>query len=362
MALELFTIFYFIISAGLIYPPAEFVAVGLTIENLFSKFLGNPLENILQYHLKRSILSLFVYSMLPLVYILMILYLNYVEFSFLFSDTSLIIKCFTTTAIVLPMFAMYQIYNWVSNNYKSHPTVQNLSKFASESENWETLASEINTEYRRITKVSLKINPIVTLVVTDSWVLKICPFVTHIAKLEDTNIQVVESRLFSLAQDYSENQVLKLEVKSRNNKFENFNILLNILAFRELESQLQRRIPISTGITIHRTDAEQFIHEFKKVVNENPKYHPTEESEERCIGCFQALPDVKLKKNCQDVNEAQNCTTCQCRPSWCLQCMGQWFASRQDPEKKSEWMSSKCTCPMCRSIFCVLDVHLLENN
>lgn len=36
------------------------------------------------------------------------------------------------------------------------------------------------------------------------------------------------------------------------------------------------------------------------------------------------------------------------------------FASRQDQEKPETWLSSKCTCPMCRSTFCILDVSMLH--
>jgi hypothetical protein len=37
------------------------------------------------------------------------------------------------------------------------------------------------------------------------------------------------------------------------------------------------------------------------------------------------------------------------------------FASRQDQNHPETWMSSKCTCPLCRSCFCMLDVCQVQS-
>lgn len=36
------------------------------------------------------------------------------------------------------------------------------------------------------------------------------------------------------------------------------------------------------------------------------------------------------------------------------------FASRQDPSTPETWLSSKCTCPVCRAKFCILDVSSVK--
>lgn len=77
---------------------------------------------------------------------------------------------------------------------------------------------------------------------------------------------------------------------------------------------------------------------------------------DQCIGCFQVKPNLKLQKLCEEVPDQPNCTSCYCRPMWCVDCMGRWFASRQDQEHQNKWLSSKCTCPMCRATFCMLDI------
>ena len=79
---------------------------------------------------------------------------------------------------------------------------------------------------------------------------------------------------------------------------------------------------------------------------------------ESCIGCMVQDSNVKLQKLCASSgNEA--CINCFCRPMWCLECMGKWFASRQDQHSPGDWMSCTSPCPTCRAKFCVLDVSLL---
>lgn len=46
----------------------------------------------------------------------------------------------------------------------------------------------------------------------------------------------------------------------------------------------------------------------------------------------------------------------------CSSCLARWFASRQEQSERETWLSSKASCPMCRSIFCILDVSPLEES
>lgn len=82
-------------------------------------------------------------------------------------------------------------------------------------------------------------------------------------------------------------------------------------------------------------------------------YQPQEA--DTCIGCMQKESDIKLVKLC-DSTGVEQCVQCYCRPMWCLECMGKWFASRQDQQRPEVWMSGSSPCPTCRAKFCVLDV------
>lgn len=60
-----YTLFYCLISGCIIYPPVEFVSTGLTIKTIFANWLGSETESFINYHIRRSVLTLFVHSLLP---------------------------------------------------------------------------------------------------------------------------------------------------------------------------------------------------------------------------------------------------------------------------------------------------------
>ncbi|ENN78049.1 hypothetical protein YQE_05486, partial [Dendroctonus ponderosae] len=80
MSAELiFTIFYLLISFGIVYPPEEFISAGFTIGNWFGKLLGSEDENFIRFHIKKSMLNLVVYSCLPIIYVALLYLLGFVD-------------------------------------------------------------------------------------------------------------------------------------------------------------------------------------------------------------------------------------------------------------------------------------------
>lgn len=65
-SLYIYSLFYFLISACIFYPPIEFVAAGLTLKDVFRDLFGCENEFFIQYHIRRSVFTLFIHSMLPL--------------------------------------------------------------------------------------------------------------------------------------------------------------------------------------------------------------------------------------------------------------------------------------------------------
>jgi hypothetical protein len=61
-----YSLAYLLFSSCIIYPPNEFISAGLTIKNIFANLLGNENEYFVQYHIRRSIVTLLVHSILPL--------------------------------------------------------------------------------------------------------------------------------------------------------------------------------------------------------------------------------------------------------------------------------------------------------
>lgn len=358
----IFTVAYFLLSICLIYPPTEFVSAGVTIENLFSFTLGNQHEGFVLYHLKRHCLILILYSLLPIEYIILSYFLGYTDFLYdFYQSTPILSSCFLTFAFILPASSIYQVLNWKRNNYEKHPGVINISKFCNNNVDWKTVANNIDMEYRSIDKICLQTSTIVTVVVTENWIIKVSPLTMNVVHQSDASLVVKEANTFDITTNNTVSvQYLNIEVKSERQGVEPFIIRINASDFRDLKDRVARSITILPNVKFHQSVIEQFVDVFKETINNNPRYE-TNEISDRCIGCMTVDPNVKLQKLCEDSSEGPDkCTNCYCRPMWCSDCMAKWFASRQEAERVNTWLSSKCTCPMCRATFCMLDVCLLN--
>ena len=62
----LFTLFYILFSACFIFPPSEFVSLGLTVESLFSNWVKNESDCFIHHHIRRTVATLLTHSCIPL--------------------------------------------------------------------------------------------------------------------------------------------------------------------------------------------------------------------------------------------------------------------------------------------------------
>lgn len=355
-----YTLFYLLLCFCLIYPPTEFVSLGFTFSKMFSCYLGPEQNSFIRYHIKRVNLYLLLYSLLPFMYILIFFFLGLQrEIIFIFWH-NLTWKIFSTTSVALPLLALYQIKQWIDCNYEKHPIVQNLIKFCGSDTTWQNVALDIDREFRSYDKIIIQTSPITQVLVTENWILKVTPLNIFAAYQSDTRLSVKEANNYRIShQDSTETQYLNIEVICDRHNIDPFIIRINSNDFQDLQDRVTRTINIPSDVRFQINVTEQFLQIFKQTIKNNLTYN-SEEILDPCIGCLQARPNIKLLKNCQNVS-TNNCTTCYCRPMWCINCMGKWFASRQDPNEQSRWLSSKCSCPLCRATFCILDVCLLSD-
>ncbi|XP_050506847.1 E3 ubiquitin-protein ligase TM129 [Diabrotica virgifera virgifera] len=352
-----FTVIYFLISICLIYPPTEFITAGVTIPNIFSFLLGNEHENFIGYHINKSCLYLIFYSVLPIGYLILSFFLG---FNNVITDLSLSIpllpSCFFTFAVILPIISVMEAWKWTTDRCERHPIVLNLTKFCNNNVNWKSVATNIDMEFRSIEKICLQTSAVVTVIVTENWIIKVSPLTMNIVHQSDASLVVKEADTFDLSPDNTTVQYLNIEVKSERQGVDPFIIRINASDFRDLKDKVARSIRILPNVKFHQTVVEKFVDVFNETIKLNPRYE-TNEISEQCNGCMQAQPNVKLQKLCEESPEVENkCTNCYCRPMWCSDCMAKWFASRQEADRVNTWLSSKCTCPMCRATFCMLDV------
>lgn len=144
-----FSLVFILFAFGIIYPPTEFESIGLTINNVFSTFLGSIEIEFVQYQLRRTCFTLFIHAILPTLYCFCyhLKFGELIEYNAHSFPRFVLWNSFILFATVLPIASAGIIYHWCKSNYEMHPITQNLRKYG----NWKQVASDINTEYRRYT-------------------------------------------------------------------------------------------------------------------------------------------------------------------------------------------------------------------
>ncbi|XP_024889457.1 E3 ubiquitin-protein ligase TM129-like isoform X1 [Temnothorax curvispinosus] len=363
-AVLFYTLFYLLMSGCIIYPPTEFVSAGLTVKDVFANWLGSENEFFVQYHIRRSVATLLLHSALPLGYVLGLLFFDHIDAEkLLLNDGNYLGPLIVLCATIVPLYTLNKVFEWSVNNWATHPIAKNLSVYGNNNTPWTSVASDINTEYRRIDKIVIVTNSVTRVIATDNWIIKITPYKLQVAHQSDATLVVNKSDVHFMSPTTRDQvQFINIQVKPMRAMAQEFDIRLNALDFKDLQDKVSRPIAVLHNIRFHRTLLDRFIDTFKEEVDKNPFYDTAEELGQ-CIGCMQALSNVKLNRLCNSTEnrDVDDCTTCFCRPMWCIECMAKWFASRQDEDTPETWLSSKCTCPLCRARFCVLDVCLVRN-
>ncbi|XP_072291720.1 E3 ubiquitin-protein ligase TM129 isoform X3 [Eucyclogobius newberryi] len=275
-----FTLAYWVFCLCFVFTPNEFRSAGLTVQNLFSSWLGSEDMGFVQYHIRRSSVTLLVHSALPLGY-----YLG---------------MCLA--------------------------------------------APEHHMEH----------------------ILEVSTYSVSMALQSQCQVSMVHSRQHHMSPDSaSPTQILTLKVDSTNRSMSPFHIRLNSIEYSELRDKLHSPVQNLTNVVIYQSVSELFLDTFRAQVQDNPMYSlPRGQELEPCIGCMLVAANVKLLQLCQsqDSDSDSDCQRCQCRPMWCVSCMGRWFASRQNQQRPETWLSSKVPCPTCRANFCVLDVCVVRSS
>ncbi|XP_067454568.1 E3 ubiquitin-protein ligase TM129 isoform X1 [Thunnus thynnus] len=359
-----FTLAYIVFSLCFVFTPNEFRSAGLTVQNVFSSWLGSEDAGFIQYHVRRTSVTLLLHSALPLGYYMGMCiaapekHLGYIH---QVSDSW---RAFLLLSLSLQLASWTLIIYWSRYHWHNHPVSRVLQAHVQPPHSsWGSVASNINTEFRRIDKFATGA-PGARVIITDSWVLKVTTYHVYMALQSDCHVTVTGSRQHHLNPDSaSPIQFLTLRVDSINPAVRPFDIRLNSTEYAELREKLHAPIRNSANIVIHQTISELFLETFRAQVDLNQPYTlPDGQEVEPCIGCMQVPAGTKLVRLChaEGADNESECQQCFCRPMWCLSCLGRWFASRQDQQRPETWLSSRVPCPTCRAKFCILDICVVH--
>ncbi|XP_074064809.1 E3 ubiquitin-protein ligase TM129-like [Macrotis lagotis] len=355
-----FTLAYIVFSVCFVFMPNEFHSAGLTVQNLLSGWLGIEDVAFVQYHLRRTTVTMLVHSLLPLGYYLGMCFAASEKQLYYFNQAPEGWKLFLLLSVSFPSITCTVAYYWSRNRWEHHPLARTLALHALPQSGWRAVASSINTEFRHIDKFATGA-PGAWVIVTDTWVMKVNTYRIHVAQQQDIHLTVTESCQQELSPDSNlPVQFLTIQVASINPLVKTFDIWLNSTEYGELREKLHAPIHNAANVVIHQSLGDMFLETFTSLVETNPPYSiPSSQELEPCIGCMQTRANIKLVKNCQEL-DAGEWQQCYCHPMWCLTCMGKWFASRQDQQHPETWLSNHVPCPTCRSKFCILDVCIIH--
>ncbi|KAF5397271.1 Transmembrane protein [Paragonimus heterotremus] len=406
----LYTLLFCLFVFCTVYPPLEFVAAGVTLENIFGPLLGSENLFFFEYHIRRTTMLRVVWSF----YILLCYFM---------------MRCLSETVVlaspnVHPPFTLWDIVLWIGiacatcicshtylvwyagGKWSGHPTIISLRKLANSTfennrtensfeERWHSFVSNINAECRRPANFVASHAGLTSswpgrrLIVTDSWIL-----LSHFTKFQivrqsaDQLIAVLVSTSSVLdtgsltegGRPAGESLGTQVMVTVR---LADVNTGACLLTFSlpasnldALRAKLQCPLICAAGVQLEPTIVQRFIGAFSEVVEENGTCAAALDLEiDQCIGCMNQPANVILQKRCDPEAQAAldaaigitlpyvpPCGTCHCRPMWCMECMARWFASRQTEAHRppSVWLSGRVPCPTCRAIFCARDVTRLE--
>ncbi|KAL6118040.1 tmem129 [Pungitius sinensis] len=356
-----FTLAYVVLSLCFVFTPNEFRSAGLTVQNLFSSWLGSEDVGFIQYHVRRTSITLLVHSALPLGYYMgMCIAAPEKNLGYFHKQVSDSWRAFLLLSLCIQLTSWTLVIYWSRHHWHNHPICRALQAHIQPPHpGWGSVATSVNTEFRRIDKFATGA-PGARVIVTDSWVLKVTTYHVYMALQSECHVTVTQSRQHQLSPDLtSPAQILTLRVDSINPAVKPFDIRLISTEYAELREKLHAPIRNSPNVVIHQTMSELFLDTFRAHVDLNQPYTlPSGQEMEPCIGCMQVPANIKLVRLCQaeGAPNVSECQQCFCRPMWCLSCLGRWFASRQDQQRPETWLSSRVPCPTCRATFCVLDI------
>ncbi|CAH8596920.1 unnamed protein product [Schistosoma margrebowiei] len=418
----LYTLLFGLLVFCIMAPTTEFISAGVTLENLFNRFLGNESLYFVQYHLKRTVMIRLFSSSLVFLYFMFMQCLSKnvaisapnISFPFTIWDVILWIGIGSLSVIGSHTYLVW----YGSGTWYGHPTILSLKRIIMESlpdsqlsssstapsslSNGafsvaiKALISSINSEYQRSDKFVAGQGSLSTnwsgrrFVITDSWILTSRFTEFKILKQSSENMLAVVVSAFSVLDPSSLTQGGQPDGESLGVqtivtvRFIRTDTGVCLLSFGlpasnldELRSKLRFPLIQAQGVQLEPTIIQRFIEAFTQVVDENqPVNLPAGYELEQCIGCMVQQVNVTLNRQCESsltpsssssaINSNQSldsnqCGICYCRPLWCLECLARWFASRQTNMRcpPTQWLSGRVPCPTCRTYFCARDVSRL---
>lgn len=121
-----------------------------------------------------------------------------------------------------------------------------------------------------IDKICIQTNPIIKVIATENWVIKLTPLTMFIVHQSDASLVVNQTDTHQISPQNNAAQYVNIEVKSARNNVEPFVIRINALDFKDLQDRVARTITVLPNVVFHKTLLDQFVDAFKEAIRNNP--------------------------------------------------------------------------------------------
>ncbi|KAG0710686.1 Transmembrane protein 129 [Chionoecetes opilio] len=358
------SVVYWLLALIVLFPPCEVAAAGLTIEALLGHWLGSESITLVQYHMRRTAVTLIIHTLLLPGYVVTLMKSEPWVWDFLDVQVHSHTSALLLLASLIPTAVLgWVVADWWRSGWCRHPLAARLAVYAPSNspEAWKSVASDINTEFRRVDKFTSGVSSVYQVVATDNWLLKVTAYQVQLLHLRDAVLSLEGAHTTHGPEPATAPpaQLLTIKVMSVREGAPSFSIRLNSLEFGELERKIVNPVVNARHIVIQQSLSDFFLETFMETIRLNPPATPSTTERNLCFGCQQTSANVRLERRCGATEGSNGCQECHCRPMWCVSCLGKWFASRQDQHHPESWLGSRCPCPTCRSTFCLLDVSLI---
>ncbi|OON18310.1 hypothetical protein X801_05839 [Opisthorchis viverrini] len=327
----LYTLLFWLFVVFTIYPPLEFIAAGVTLENIFGRFLGSENVFFFEYHLRRTAMLRVVCSFYLLLYYGVMrslspsVVLNSPNIQPPFTLWDLIL--WTGIASFTFLCSHTYIVWYAQGAWSGHPTVISLKKLSDSTKtegqssdppdhSWLSYVSSINAECRRPDKFVASQGGLSSswpgrrVIVTDSWILTSHFTKFRVVKQSSDELIAVVASASSVFDTNSFTEGGRPAGESLGTqtmvtvRFANVHTGACILSFGllasnldALRSKLQCPLIHAEGVQLEPTVVQRFIEAFTRVVEENDLVSPPPGLDE-LIGIFGCRCEVCDFQDC----------------------------------------------------------------
>ncbi len=274
------SLIYFLLAFFLVYPPNEIISIGLSIPTLFSSFLGREHMHFIYYHMLRTLITISIHSFLPLGYYLFIGFFAENTNLFDLSAANYRNQIYLSASISFSVGLLSVVYYWQKDNFNCHPIslkLRCLSKDAASGRiTWQSVASQVNTEFRRIEKFTSG-SLYNQIYVTDSYLIQVGLYTLNICLLQEADLILTHTNEFKLTQGGGlGTQYLNIIVKPIQIEgcgiIKPFSIRINSFEYKDFNDKLQRPVVEACDIVIKQSLPEQFLEAFREQIQQNTSY------------------------------------------------------------------------------------------